>query len=220
MEKGTTYAMLKKRGRKEEYLTKGCRKMRLKLVTAIVLLMAMFLGVSAVSATYVDLAITNMEVSPTATPQGQPIYIEVTVENQGTEDRSVHLVVYAEQEGTGKNYSIGEHDFWLPIGHSQVRYNVWDTTGVDCGTYWVTAWIIEPADIDQNDNIARKKVGGICVPYQEPKMNLLTPIGSTILMLVALGISTIGFFKLLMSPRLRWPWRFSKKSTSRNSHPC
>lgn len=194
--------------------------MRLKPVAALVLLMAMFLGVSAASATYVDLAITNMEVSPTYVPQGQPIYIDVTVENQGTEDRSVHLVVYAEQWGTGKNYSIGDDVFWLPIGHSKVQHYVWYTTGVDCGTYWVTAWIIEPADIDPNDNVARTRVGGICVPYQEPKMNLLTSIGSAILMLVALGISTIGFFKLLMSPRPRWPWRLSKKSTSRNSHPC
>ncbi len=193
------------------------------------------------SAPVQDVALTRIETWPTAAPRGRPIYIDVTVENQGENAETFDVIVYADQFGTDVHFDIGDETVSLDIGESKLLEFVWDTTGVPYGTYLITAEAILPEDADPADNIKRTKVGGIYIPIRQPHVNildLLAPIASAILFLVALGTAAVGFFKILMSPRLRRPWRLfslwacyreqppihakesKPKSIDRSKHPC
>jgi len=157
-----------------------------------------------------DVALTRISAWPTATPQGEPVYINVTVENQGGFAETFDVIVYADQWGTDAHFDIGSETVSLGIGESKLVEFVWDTTDVPCGTYWITAEAILPEDVDPQDNIARTKIGGICVPYSPQTadaVGLLIPFVSVILAVVLMGAAALGLFKLLMSVRLRWSSR-------------
>jgi len=161
-----------------------------------------------------DVAVTSIRASPTTVPQGQPIYINATVENHGDFTETFDVIVYADQWGTNAHFEIGNETVSLDIEESTLLEFVWDTTGVPYGTYWITAEAILPEDAVPQDNIARTKVGGICVPYSPSTVDiigLLMPIASVILAVVLLGAAVFGLFKILMSVRLRWPWRWLKR---------
>ena len=160
-----------------------------------------------------DIAITDMTAYPTYAPRGEPIYISVTVENQGVCPETFDVFVYADGWGSCPDFDVGNETVSLNIEESKLLEFIWDTTDVPCGSYWITAEAVLPEDADPADNIARTRVGGICVPYHKPEVNilaLLTPIASAILVVVALGTAAVIFFKTLMSPRLRRPWSLSK----------
>ena len=155
-----------------------------------------------------DVAVSSIEAWPSAVPRGQPVYINVTGENQGDFAETFNVIVYADQWGTSAHFDIGSEPVSLDIGESSLVEFVWDTTGVPCGTYWITAEAILPEDADPGDNVARTKVGGICVPYNSSSQDiigLLIPIVSVIFAVVLLGVAALGLFKILMSPKLRWP---------------
>jgi len=160
-----------------------------------------------------DVAVTNIGAWPTAAPKGQPVYINVTVENQGDFTETFDVIVYADQWGSPAHFDIGSETVSLDIEESRVLEFVWNTIDVPCGSYWITAEAILPDDADPADNIARTRVGGICVPYSPSSVDiigLLIPIASVILVVVLLGAAALGLFKILMSPKLRWPRRWLK----------
>ena len=155
-----------------------------------------------------DVAVTSIEARSTWVPRGQPVYISVTVENQGEVAETFDVIVYADRNSGDLHYDIGNETVSLDIGESELLEFVWNTTDVPCGTYWITAEAILAEDGDPEDNIARTKIGGICVPFNPAPVDifgLLMPIASVILALVLLGVAVLGLFKLLMSVTLRWP---------------
>lgn len=160
-----------------------------------------------------DVAVSSIQAWPTTVPQGQSVYIDIIVENLGNFSEACDVIVYADQWGTAVHFDIGNETVSLDIGQNQLLDIVWDTIGVPCGTYWITAETILPEDADPSDNIARAKVGGICVPYRSPSVDLVgfvVSIASTMIAGVLLGAAAFGFFKVLMSARLRWSWRWLK----------
>lgn len=157
-----------------------------------------------------DVAITHIQARPIAVPQGQPIYINVTVENLGNFSETFNVIVYAGGDVGELRFEIGNKTVSLGIQELRLLEFVWDTMEVPCGTYYITAEAILPEDADPSDNIASTRVGGIGVPYSPHSVDivgLLIPIALAILVIVSLGAAALGFFKILMSPRLRWPWR-------------
>lgn len=145
-------------------------------------------------------------------PQGAPVYINVTVENQGNYAETFTVTVYADRIG-GSSVHVENRIVSLAVGESKLLEFVWDTTGAPYGSYWITAEAILPEDSDPADNIARTLVGGVCVPHHKPEVNilaLLAPVASAIIALITLAIAAIALLKILTSPRLRWPWRLSK----------
>jgi len=152
-----------------------------------------------------DVAVTKIEAYPKSVPQGQPININVTVENHGDAAETFDVIIYANQWGTDAHFDVGSETVSLGIGESSLVEFVWDTTGVPCGTYWITAEAMLSEDADPEDNIARTKVGGICVPYSPHSVNiisLLLPIASVILVVVLSGVAALGLFKILISVKL------------------
>ena len=166
-----------------------------------------------------DVAVIDITAFPTSVPQGEPVYIDVTVENQGNFTETFDVNVSARHWGTGTVIHIGTQTVYdLQPGVSEILNFVWDTTGAPVGTYDVIAEAILPEDDDPEDNIliAKGIVAGITVPYQNPQTNLLAylvQIAAMILAMVALGVAAIGFFKILGSERPRWSWRSLKKTS-------
>ena len=154
-----------------------------------------------------DVAVTSIKAWPPWAPQGQPIYINVTVENLGNFSETFDVIVYADRNVGDVHIDIGEETVSLDTGSLTTVEFTWDTTDVPCGTYYVTAEAVLAEDADPSDNIARTKVGGVCVPSRQREGNMLALLASLIppiLTVAALGTVAIGLFKLLMSVRLRF----------------
>ncbi len=160
-----------------------------------------------------DVAIVSMEVYPPFVPRGELIYINVTVENLGTFSETFNVTVYADRNVGDVHVDIGNETVSLDREDSTLLEFVWNTTDVPYGTYYITAEAVLPEDYDPTDNVAVAKVGGVSVPFHEPKevFVLLSSLVSSILAAVAFGAVAIGFFKLLMSVRFRLPFiRFAR----------
>ncbi|MFB0522398.1 MAG: hypothetical protein ACETV1_01385 [Candidatus Bathyarchaeia archaeon] len=156
-----------------------------------------------------DVAVTSIEARSTWVPRGQPVYISVTVENQGEVAETFDVIVYADRNSGDLHYDIGNETVSLDPQESTLLEFVWDTTEVPCGTYDITAEAILPEDADPADNIVRTKIGGICVPYNPPSLDIfgmLISIASAVLVMILLGAVALGFFKVLMSPKM-WKMR-------------
>ena len=162
-----------------------------------------------------DVAVISVTALPTAVPQGDPVYINVTVENQGDFLETFDVTVYADQEKhlVGDEIIVGMQTVYdLPAGFSQIVYYVWDTTGVPYGNYWISAEAsVVPGETDTAVNILTGAyLGGICRPFQEPRMDVfacLVQISSVIATVTALGVAGMGLLKVLGSQQLRLPMR-------------
>lgn len=166
-----------------------------------------------------DVAVVNITAFPTSVPQGEPIYINVTVENQGTFTETFDVNVSGRHWGTGTVISIGTETVYdLPPGASEIVNFVWDTTDAPVGTYDLIAEAILPTDDDPEDNIliAKGIIAGITVPYTRHVdwLALVVPMVLHALTLVAAGIIAVGFFKLLASVRPPRLWLSSKRSVA------
>lgn len=109
------------------------------------------------TATIRDVAVTNLTVSPLRALRGQPICINVTVENRGDYPETVNVTVYADGDG-GVHVDIGNETVSLNVGNSTILDFTWDTAAVSAGKYWITAEAVIPEDGNPEDNIARTEV--------------------------------------------------------------
>jgi len=180
-----------------------------------------------------DVAVTNITASPTQIPRGNPVYITVTVENQGGFQESFTVYVYADglhslssplpnpqpppPGGYGDEYVLpSQIVFNLLPGDSTTLSFTWDTTGVTPGSYTISAYIPPVTDeTDTEDNFLKGPiVGGVYEP------NIRTPskwildlsIPFVVFDLIIAGIAAIGVFKILISHKPLKPWRLTKKT--------
>jgi len=137
-------------------------------------------------------------------PRGMPVYVNVTVENQGTSEENFNVTVYADRNIGDLHIDIGTQNISLASETTTILNFTWDTTNSSYGSYYISAnATVVSGEYDTADNvmIAGAKIGGICVPWQ-PKVTVLVVLSRTalsILVIVGLGIVAISFFKLLMS---------------------
>lgn len=172
-----------------------------------------------------DIGITDMEArgymrERAWVPRGGIIYINVTVENQGTFQETFDVDVYADRNTGDVHIDIGtQTGVTLTPGINTTLEFTWDTESASYGTYYISAnATIVPGEYDILDNVMLHgaRIGGICVPLQLPHIDIaaiLVPIALATLFVAALGAIAIAIFKLLMSIRPRWPWPFAKKSS-------
>lgn len=150
-------------------------------------------------------------------PRGMPVYINVTVENQGTSVESFNVTVYADRNIGDIRIYVGTQDTTLASDATTTLSFTWDTKNSPYGSYYISAnATIVLGEYDTVDNILLHgaRIGGICVPWQ-PQGNVLAVLNhtvSTILIIVVLGIAAIAFFKILMSVRPKLPWRLLQTS--------
>ena len=151
-----------------------------------------------------DVAVIDLEVWPKSVPQGQPVYINVTVENQGGSRENFTVYVYADQMGVENHYDIGDEVVTdLPAGASTELDFTWDTIGVPAGSYWIVAEADLPSDVDPSDNSKRDRVGGICVPYVPREVTVfdILALWSPLALLILIVVGIVGGFKILMSSK-------------------
>jgi len=162
-----------------------------------------------------DVAIIALRASPRAASPGEPIYINVTVQNQGDYAETFNVTVYADMNATivGDEITVGNQTAYdLLPGANQTLEFMWNTTDIRRGNYWISAEADEvPSEIDTADNIFKRGafIGGIYGPYRAPEANilaLLAPLVLAISIVVLLGMAVVLFIKALMSPKLGLPW--------------
>lgn len=94
-----------------------------------------------------DVAVVSISVSPVTTLPSQPIYINVTVENQGGYGENFNVTAYYNSE------VIETQSVSLEQGQSTMLNFTWDTTGIGKGDYVISAEASEvPSEIDTTDN--------------------------------------------------------------------
>jgi len=164
-----------------------------------------------------DVAVTYVKAHPLAVPQGEPVYLNVTVENQGSKTETFNVTVSARRHSSNVVILVGTQTVCdLPPEASEILNFVWDTTDAPFGSYDVISEAILPKDDDPEDNIFKLVVGGICVPDQELQTNpfsYIIKIAPTILAIVGLGMAGLGFIKILGSERLGWPIHLLDRGT-------
>ena len=166
-----------------------------------------------------DVAVTNITASPTKIPRGNPVYITVTVENQGGFPESFTVYVYAD----GRHPPYGD-EYVLPpqtvsnllSGEVKTLDFTWDTTGVSPGSYTISAYIPPiTGETDTGDNFLKGPiVGGVFEPDRRTpsKWILDLSIPFVIFDLIIAGIAAIGVFKILMSDKPLKSWRLTKRT--------
>jgi hypothetical protein len=147
-------------------------------------------------------------------PRGSTVYVNVTVENQGTFIEEFNVTAFAERTTKDVYVEIGTQNVSLTNGTATTVTFAWDTKDVPLGSYYIGAKVNPvPNEYDTFDNILTRGayLGGIFLPYKQ-KTDLFAKLNSFLLLMlliVLLGIAAFGFFRLLMSIK---PKRFSLPS--------
>lgn len=164
-----------------------------------------------------DVAITYVKVDRHSAPQGEPIYMNVTVENQGSENETFDVTVTASRHNSDVVIHVETQTVYdLPPEASEILNIVWNTTDTPYGSYDVISEAVLPEDEDPEDNFFRTYIGGITVPHAEIKTSLLAylmKLAPTILGILALGMAGLGFIKILGWERVEWPFRLRGRDT-------
>jgi len=167
--------------------------------------------------TFHDIALLGLTSDPSGwvpVPQGKPVYIEVTVENNGNFNETFTLYVYADRDVSVlfDELIAAQTTVSLEPGKILKVSLVWDTTDAPYGSYYISA----KADIT-DDNMgnnfvkAASFVGGICHRWDSPAVDyssLLIAIASSATLVVSLAAVVISVFKALAI--IRMP-RFMRK---------
>jgi len=96
-----------------------------------------------------DVAVTDVTASPTEVVVGDSVSIDVTVESQGNIEETFDVTVYYDSTLIGE-----EVDVTLSAGSNTILNFLWNTTGVDEGTYTIKANATEVlGEIDTADNL-------------------------------------------------------------------
>jgi len=178
-----------------------CLKIALALF-AMVTVTSMLLPVTA---QFGDVAVDKITVKPANIPRGKPVYINVTVKNEGSLVESFTVYVYAD----GLHPPFGDEAVLPPQtvlllapGESKTLYFTWDTAGIPLGAYTISAYIPAAAgETDTADNFLKGPiVGGIFEPSSITrwKLGLGSYVALAISMVLTGGIAAIGVFKMLM----------------------
>jgi len=161
-----------------------------------------------------DVKIASITCFPQTVYQGDPVYITVIVDNEGTFIESFNVTIFVVQWGTGEESFIDRRAVEeLPSGASITLPIVWDTQDFPYGTYEVYAEASTvPSEIGKTENnILSTTFGGIGAPVQRPTWTDLFLRSATLAVKVvpvaAIAMVAIVIFKSLMSVKMRWPIR-------------
>ncbi|MEM2522842.1 MAG: cohesin domain-containing protein [Candidatus Bathyarchaeia archaeon] len=137
-----------------------------------------------------DVAVKKVLACPRSAYQGDPITVEVNVENQGNFEETFDVTVYADQDGgiIGDEIIIGTQTVTLAPKTVGRLYLVWDTTGAPYGGYYISARLsIVSGETDVLDNFIEKAdyVGGI---YPRPYVRQAAEIQAQALLAGLLGL--------------------------------
>jgi hypothetical protein len=110
-----------------------------------------------------DIAVISVSSYPTNVRRGQPVYIAVGIQNQGSLTETFDVIVYADKDRNviGDEIIIAVRTVYnLPASGTRTENFTWDTTSQATGTYYISAKAAALNDIDPADNqlTAKRKV--------------------------------------------------------------
>jgi len=111
---------------------------------------------SSFSNVNIDVAITNVDVTPTSVRVGESVTITVDTRNEGEIEENIDITVYYGNK-TVESRSVSD----LPAGNSTTLTIEWKTISVTPGTYTITAKADPvPGEVNLDNNVkeADKKV--------------------------------------------------------------
>ncbi len=150
-----------------------------------------------------DVAVPYAAAHLHAVPQGDPVYINVTVENHGNQTETFDVTVSARKTSSDVVIHVETQTVRdLPPEASEILNIVWNTTDAPFGSYVVISEAILPEDEYPDDNIFTIVISGIYVPYEKPQSEVLSYVIKTvptIFALVALAMAGYGFIRILGS---------------------
>jgi len=158
-----------------------------------------------------DIALIKLESDPSGwvpVPQGDPIYIDVTIENKGNFTETFPLYIYADRKVSllFDELIVAETTVSLEPGEISSVSLVWDTTNTPYGTYYMSAKAdVTDAVPDNNFIGAGSFVGGICRPWEPREMDLMpffVSIASSATVVGLLAVVVVGLFKALGAVRM------------------
>jgi len=156
-----------------------------------------------------DVAVIDISVYPTKIPQGNPVYVNVTVKNLGDSSQSFTVYIYADgvHPPFGDEYVLPPQSVTnLPPGETAKLEFVWDTTGVTPGSYTISAYIppVSGETNITNNFLKGPIVGGVLEPIKGTPANSVFNLYLLfiILTLAIAGATVISFFKKLGSERI------------------
>ncbi len=165
-----------------------------------------------------DVVISSIRCLETGVYQGQPIHIEVIVDNEGTFSETFDVTVFAVRWGGGEEIFIDRQTVQeLPSGASVTLSFVWDTSSAPYGTYEVYAEASElPGGSAKTSNdILHTTFGGIgAPPHQWTLIELFVSwamLAVKALPVAAAVMLAVVIFKSLMSVKVRRPMRWIHK---------
>lgn len=154
-----------------------------------------------------DVTVVKITAYPTSIPKGDPVYISVTVKNNGTVPESFDVYVYADGRHPpfGDEYVLPKQTVSnLPSGEDTILNFVWDTSDVTPGSYTISAYAPLPDDVHPNDNFLKGPiVGGVYEPIKRTQSNLVLNLSLpfVILTVFVAGVIAVSFFKKLGSEK-------------------
>ena len=165
-----------------------------------------------------DVVISSIRCLETGVYQGQPIHIEVIVDNEGTFAETFNVTVFAVRWGGGEEAFIGRQTAQeLPSGASLTLLFVWDTTSALYGTYeiYAEASALPGESAKTNNDILHMTFGGIgAPPHQWTLMEMFISwamLAVKMLPVAAAVMLAIVIFKSLMSLKVRRSIRWIHK---------
>jgi len=157
---------------------------------------------------FADVNIASFRVWPTAVYQGEPIYVNATVENVGTYNEQFNVLLYADRTDGGLHVGIANESVALAVGEFKSLQFVWNTTAVPYGSYVVTAQAALKSDSTPVNNMAHGLVGGIYMRLHPitgySVWMLLAAFAYGIIPVLLLAVVVFGIFKLVLSVSIRF----------------
>lgn len=142
-----------------------------------------------------DIAVTKIWGYPRGAYQGDPIYFDVWVENQGDFVETFTVTVYADLDKTvfADEFIVGTQQVCdMPARTSQILNFIWDTKDAPYGKYWISAEASVVLDeIDTQDNFlkAGEYIGGI---YPPPAVRSRADFLTQMISVFTVALLTIG----------------------------
>lgn len=141
-----------------------------------------------------DVAVVEVITSETIVTAGESLSIDVTVLNKGTETESFDVETYYDGN------LIDTQPVWLDPGASRTLTLVWDTSGVEEGTYTISAEATEvEGETNLEDNTREDGTVRVEVPEPpEPPFPKTWAIVAVVVVVLATGILPLLVFGLLI----------------------
>ena len=158
-----------------------------------------------------DIALVKLESNPCGwvpVPQGDPIYINVTIKNNGNFTETFPIYIYADRyvNVLFDELIVANTTVSLKPGEISTVNLVWNTTNTPYGTYYISAKASITDNVPANNIIGGGSfIGGICRPWEPREVDwgaFLISIVSSAALVGLFAVIGVSLFRALGAVRM------------------